>query len=188
MSGVSYDCHGRHMVAWSIPYNTHESPNHSSFRNRCTRRCIVKALLSRCRQSTMAITSAMKAMKASKAMKATKATHRPATITKVHFAADGSKTSTSGRKLKWVTVSAPAYISGGESPSLVGLAHVHDSVSHMTRRSYTSHPCCRFIHTCTYRGCNTHIPQVDRRTSRRSGNLWVTTQRNPRLLTRQRRD
>ena len=74
----------------------------------------------------MAIASAMKAMKVSKALKATtavkttKATHCSVPSAKVHFTTGVPKVQKTGRKLKWVTVSAPAYISGGDSPSLVG--------------------------------------------------------------------
>ena len=128
-----------HMISWSLLYNTHESSTHSSFRSRCTRRCSLKAPLSRSRRSTMAIASAMKAMKASKALKATKPIHHPAA--KVHFTTGGPKLQTTGRKLKWVTVSAPAYISGGDSPSLVSLTHMHYSLSHTVTRPfiYKSH-------------------------------------------------
>ena len=70
----------------------------------------------------MAIASAMKAMKVSKALKAkvTKATHCSVPAAKVHFTSGVAKAQKAGRKLKWVTVSAPAYISGGDSPSSVG--------------------------------------------------------------------
>ena len=74
----------------------------------------------------MAIASAMKAMKVSKALKATKvmkvtkATRCSVPAAKVHFTSGVPKAQKAGRKLKWVTVSAPAYISGGDSPSSVG--------------------------------------------------------------------
>ena len=74
----------------------------------------------------MAIASAMKAMKVSKALKATKvmkvtkATHCSVPAAKVHFTSGVPKAQKAGRKLKWVTVSAPAYISGVDSPASVG--------------------------------------------------------------------
>ena len=60
---------------------------------------------------------------------------------KVHFASGVPKVQKPGRKMKWVTVTAPAYISGGDSPSLVSLVHVHYSLSHTFTRPfiYKSH-------------------------------------------------
>ena len=115
-SMVSFICHIR-------------KPHYSSLRFQCTIRCILipSASPARRRLSKMARMSAMKAMKASKASKAVR---YQAPEAKVHFASGVPKVQKPGRKLKWVAVSAPAYISGGYSPSLVCLIHMHHSLSH----------------------------------------------------------
>ena len=119
----------------------------SSFQ--CTIWCILilSAPPARSRLSKMARMQAMKAMKASKASKPVR---HQAPEAKVHFASGVPKVQKPGRKLKWVTVSAPAYISGGYSPSLVSLIHMHHSLSHTLAHPfiYKSHipPCTSHTH------------------------------------------
>ena len=126
----------------------------SSFQ--CTIWCILilSAPPARSRLSKMARMQAMKAMKASKASKPVR---HQAPEAKVHFASGVPKVQKPGRKLKWVTVSAPAYISGGYSPSLVCLIHMHHSLSHTLAHPFIYKSHMRYLDSYTYiSACTSH--------------------------------
>ena len=112
----------------------------------------------------------MSAMKAMKAAEASKAVRCQAPETRVHFASGVPKVQKPGRKLKWVTVSAPAYISGGYPPSLASTIHIHHSLSHTLAHPfiYKSHmqylDSYIYISTCTSHthtaGGSSHKPEI----------------------------
>ena len=107
-----------------------------------------------------------------KASKASKAVLYQAPEAKVHFTSGVPKVQKPGRKLKWVAVSAPAYISGGYSPSLVSLIHMHHSLSHTLAHPfiYKSHmqylDSYIYIPPCT---SHTHRRRIVAQAGRRGG-------------------
>ena len=113
----------------------------------------------------MARTSAMTSAKATKvaAVKATKVAAVKAAgkysqpLAKVHFTSGVPKVQKPNRKLKWVTVSAPAYISGGYPPSLASLIHIHHSLSHTLAHPFIYKSHMRYLDSYTYiSACTSH--------------------------------